>query len=76
MQQADELVPVLVPSMFFFLSLMFITGTAVAAADRQYSVVLGVVLGIFAPLGLLIVILLPPRGTEIEQEQAAEGARP
>ncbi len=43
------------------LSLGLWVGTAVVAVEKGYHVVLGIFLGFIAPLGLLIVTILPDR---------------
>ena len=45
------------------MALAFWVGTAFVAVDKGYHVIVGIILGVIAPLGLLIVTLMPDRKT-------------
>ncbi len=50
---------VLVALAFFLMAAGFWVGTAIVGVQKGYNVVVGIVLGFFAPLGLLILTLMP-----------------
>ena len=51
----------LVMGSFWFMGIAFWVGTAFVAVDKGYNVIVGIILGFIAPLGLLIVTLMPDR---------------
>ena len=48
---------------FWLMAIAFWVGTAFVAVDKGYHVIVGIILGLVAPLGLLIVTLMPDRKT-------------
>ena len=46
---------------FFLMGLAFWIGTALVAVDKGYNIIMGIIIGLFAPLGLLVITLLPNR---------------
>ena len=50
---------------FWLMAVAFWVGTALVAVDKGYNVIVGIILGFFAPLGLLIVTLMPDRMTKV-----------
>ncbi|HCO27088.1 hypothetical protein [Gimesia maris] len=49
---------------FFIMAAGFIVGSIVIAVDKGYSGILGFFFGLFSPLGLLILTLLPDRSVK------------
>ena len=52
------------------LLLGFVIGAILISIDKRYPVFLGLVLGVFSPLGLLILALLPPPRIVIDDSEA------
>lgn len=52
---------VLLLGSFFLMGLAFWVGTALVALDKGYHIIVGIILGFFAPLGLLVITLMPDR---------------
>ncbi len=56
---------VLVFGSFWLMAVAFWVGTALVVVDKGYNVIVGIILGFFAPLGLLIVTLMPDRMSKV-----------
>ncbi|HSG68957.1 MAG TPA: hypothetical protein VLA12_01005, partial [Planctomycetaceae bacterium] len=59
-------------SALLFMGLMFVTGTMVAAYDKGYRLRRGFLLGLIAPLGLLVVILLPDKSSANASDRSGQ----
>ncbi len=50
---------------FSLMAIAFWVGTALVAVNKGYNVMVGIILGVFGVLGLLVVTLMPDRTTKV-----------